>query len=476
MSSHPRPANDAGRFLPALIILSTLLVFALALVLISLNLRRQIRDQVIQRDGAVLNAVALLQQYAEDQGLEDENLVENPLDELALILQTSRLRPARLVRIYDALGQFITAIPASATEAPLDPRDLDKLTNGIPVHRYHARAQLADYLLTAVTPAGSATVTVPLLEVLVPIPPGKPARLVGAAQFILEGETLAQELRALDRHLWAHASVVFLAGGSLVASILGWAFHRLRQAHRQLATQTTRLARAHQELTLASKMSAIGTMTAHLMHELKSPLTGLRNLVEARTRFPNEDTAVDWEDVMVATKRMHTLVNDIVRVLNEESQTIRYEVGLEETLDILMTRVKPTALSAQVAVELETHRAGGSVLINRQADLILLVLEHLLKNAIQATPPGHRVGLAVARSATAIEFVVSDQGPGLPEHIRHRLFSPCRSTKPGGSGIGLALCKQLADQLGAEVSLKHSSAQGTVFILKVPLGGDDERA
>jgi signal transduction histidine kinase len=63
---------------------------------------------------------------------------------------------------------------------------------------------------------------------------------------------------------------------------------------------------------------------------------------------------------------------------------------------------------------------------------------------------------------------VQDEGPGLPAELQSKLFKPCRSNKPGGHGIGLTICKQLANHLGAALELKSSSEKGSVFALQLP--------
>jgi C4-dicarboxylate-specific signal transduction histidine kinase len=64
-----------------------------------------------------------------------------------------------------------------------------------------------------------------------------------------------------------------------------------------------------------------------------------------------------------------------------------------------------------------------------------------------------------------VEFLVEDGGAGLPEAVRGKLFQPCTSTKPGGSGLGLALSYQLAQQAGGRLELRRSDLQGTSFRL-----------
>jgi two-component system sensor histidine kinase FlrB len=98
-----------------------------------------------------------------------------------------------------------------------------------------------------------------------------------------------------------------------------------------------------------------------------------------------------------------------------------------------------------------------------------LILVNLLENAIEATPVGGAVALSAGRAAERLQFWVRDSGPGYPEHLRGQLFLPCQSTRDGGSGIGLAISKQIADHLGATLELAETSAAGCVFILALPV-------
>jgi C4-dicarboxylate-specific signal transduction histidine kinase len=73
------------------------------------------------------------------------------------------------------------------------------------------------------------------------------------------------------------------------------------------------------------------------------------------------------------------------------------------------------------------------------------------------------------RSGGTLQGRVTDRGPGLPEAVRKQLFAPCQSSREGGTGIGLAISRQLAHHLGAALRLDNSSAAGTSFVLEVPL-------
>jgi signal transduction histidine kinase len=104
---------------------------------------------------------------------------------------------------------------------------------------------------------------------------------------------------------------------------------------------------------------------------------------------------------------------------------------------------------------------------NNTANLTMLVLVSLLHNAIQATPRGKTVRLTIRRVDCGSRFEVADEGPGFPPN--QTPFMPCRSAKPGGAGIGLVISRQLAQHLGATLTLERDTRQGCVFTLMLPL-------
>jgi signal transduction histidine kinase len=117
-------------------------------------------------------------------------------------------------------------------------------------------------------------------------------------------------------------------------------------------------------------------------------------------------------------------------------------------------------------VALESTGADARELAGRRANLAVLVLRNLLQNAIEAQPAGGWVRIeTVGGPRGEVAFRVRDGGAGLPDAVRARLFQPCVSGKPGGSGLGLALSHQLALQAGGRLELEHSDASGTCFRL-----------
>jgi signal transduction histidine kinase len=283
-------------------------------------------------------------------------------------------------------------------------------------------------------------------------------------QFLIDGKGIAEQFAALDRNLVAQAALAFGVGSSIIGIGLGWAFRRLQRTNRLLLDRTNRLLRTNEELALAAKTSAVGAITAHLVHGLSGPLAGLEELVTSRGR--DELAEDEWQDAATTTRHLKETIADILRMLGEEHAIDRYEISVTELTRLARDRV--VAAAQMAGVELEASVEADGSLPNREANLTLLILENLLRNAIQATARGRWVRLVTVRTGDAVAFEVRDEGTGVPAHLLEKLFTPLRSPKSGGHGIGLAIGRQLANHLGAVLELKTSSATGSVFELRLP--------
>jgi C4-dicarboxylate-specific signal transduction histidine kinase len=162
---------------------------------------------------------------------------------------------------------------------------------------------------------------------------------------------------------------------------------------------------------------------------------------------------------------MRQLVQEVVRVLGEGNETGVYEIALAEMMQVLTAKIQPMAGELKVRCEMQVP-PGGS-LSNHPANVILLILENLIHNALQVTPPGKTVRVQFAENEAGVSVRVIDEGPGFPAHLRQNAFAPCHSTK-GGAGIGLAISQQLASHLGARLALPQSTAAGSVLELHLP--------
>jgi signal transduction histidine kinase len=441
-----------------LIVTLTVVVFAVGVAFVTLQLRGALRGQILRREGEALAAVAAMQMANNAAELAKLGLKDVPGELTDVALKTSRLRGVFGIRVFDSDRHVVEAVPLLWSEDEPAADDWAHLRAGDPVVRFRREPMPA---LAGVVPDPP----VPLLEAWVPLNRGDAQTLAGAAQFWIDGRGVAAEFATLDRRLAVQAGLAWFVGAAVIVLVLAWSFRRLTATNDQLQARTDDLQRANRELMLAAKTSALGAVTAHLIHEIKNPVAGLEVFVANQSEPGGRaDAGAELAAASELTKRLRTMINDVVAVLRDEQHDARFELTGAEIAEMALGHARAAAGARGVTIT--SGEAASTPIDGRRANLAGLVLRNLLQNAIEATAPGGTVRLSSrADPAGGVIFFVEDLGVGLPEAVRARLFQPCASSKPGGSGLGLALSSQLAQQAGGRLELVRSDAQGTSFRL-----------
>lgn len=446
----------------------TLLVLATAIVMVTRYLRDVVRGQIIQQDGIALYAASLMPTTINEdlpaEEWDDPVMIFFNLAGQVINMSMARSNEVMGVRVFNERGE--SEVEINAVERTLSATELDWVRQFKTISTLEPDASLREML------GKDTDKRAPLIFALVPLSwprnvntsdgPERTDEFIGAAEFILDGSKVVEVLRGLDQDLWFYAALIFLFSGGVTSVGLLGAFRKLQTANKLLEQRTESLLRANHELTMSAKTSAIGAITAHLIHDLKSPLFGLQSFVSARGSADEED----WDVALDTTHRMQKVIAEIVRILQEEKTTEKYELTFDEILKLLRSKLEPQCEKAGLQFRIEGGVNGS--LINRDANIVLLTITNIVQNAIQATPKGGEISVKAGVVDGCICFEMRDTGPGLPPHILNTLFTPSRSTKSGGTGLGLAISKQLANHIGAELTLKETSTSGTVFELRVP--------
>jgi signal transduction histidine kinase len=445
--------------LPWLVVVLTIFIWGGGIVSITFHLRNVIRAQILQVYAEVLYSATV--QQNENVTAQEDDFMAPEEQQLLSILEASKARQGVFaVRVFNTNGEPVTAFGPTGSNAPLSAREMARLNTLKPFAEYDPHVDLAEF--TGMGTRDGQESSYPLLRVLTPL---HNAIYNGAAEFILDGESVSFAFREVDRDLQRWGFLIFFIGGTGIIVALAWAFARLQKSNALLMQRTESLVRANQELTLAAKTSAVGAITAHLIHDLKSPLFGLQSFVSSRATNAEGDEE-DWNLAIDTTRRMQKMIGDIVKILQEEKTVTKYEISISEWAGLLTAKIEPQARDA--GLELISRVECEAMLTNKDANILLLVSTNILHNAVQATPRGGVLTVAIQMHDGALSIELADNGPGLPESILSTLFTPSRSTKAGGTGLGLAISKQLTTHIGAELRLKNSSREGTRFELVVP--------
>ncbi|MCX6954101.1 MAG: hypothetical protein NTV51_18280, partial [Verrucomicrobia bacterium] len=345
-SATPPPTGRHAQFA---VVALTLAVFAAVVAFVTLQLREGLRERVLSGKAETLSAVASMQLAIGAEPFAELGETEVPGELLAAVLKASKFRGVLGIRVFDAERRFSGAVPVELSAEPPTAAEWTE--------RPTARLQPRSRLLALSGEGGGAQSgdgTILLVEAWVPMRRSEAGRLAGVAQFWIEGDDVAAEFAALDRKLLGQAALAWLAGAVVTVLALGWAFRRLAAANRTLEARTEDLQRANRELVLTAKTSALGAVTAHLIHEIKNPLAGLEVFMAGQAEPGGR--AENGRELVAATeltKRLRTMINDVVGVLRDEQHGAHFELSCAEIGELAMERVRPSASQAGVRLAAE---------------------------------------------------------------------------------------------------------------------------
>jgi signal transduction histidine kinase len=416
-----------------------------------LQLRRDLRAGLSERESR--GVAALFQgRFA---ALRAEG-VDDPLLAAVEVATLPQLAHVQRITVFDARGALPSRIYGDSIVPPPGPAQVERLIWGEVLQEVQHGAQPE-----ARPAAGGSAV----LRMYIPLPDGPAPSLVGILGVEVEGAALLEEYARMDRSLWRQGFLTVLLSGTALTLALVVAFGRLARTNRDLLERGERLARANRELMVATKTGAMGAVASHLVHGLRNPLAGLQAFLAAIGDRPV--SAEDRSEAMATLRRMRALIDGVVRVLRDSGGVSEFEMEIGELLPRVLQRVDPRARARGVQAVL---RCGSTRrLSHREANILLLVVENLVGNALEAAPDRSEVVVAASEvPGEGLVVRVSDTGSGIAPSVREHLFEPTVSTKPGGSGLGLAITRQLALSMGGDVVLEATGHGGSTFAVHLP--------
>ncbi|MFO8000016.1 MAG: ATP-binding protein, partial [Marinilabilia sp.] len=214
-------------------------------------------------------------------------------------------------------------------------------------------------------------------------------------------------------------------------------------------------------------------MARQIAHEIKNPLTPMKLSIQYLQRAWR-DQVPDFDAFL---KRVTgTLIEQIEKlssIATEFSHFAKMPAAKRENVDLLdRVRSSVTLFSNTSGINISTDFHGyESIVVNADAEQLLGVFNNLINNAVQSIPRDRTGEINISASVTGDEVLVKvrDNGKGIPDEIREKMFVPNFTTKTSGMGLGLAIVKGVIESAGGEIWFETDPGNGTTFYIQLPV-------
>jgi phosphoserine phosphatase RsbU/P len=251
--------------------------------------------------------------------------------------------------------------------------------------------------------------------------------------------------------------------GGLLGGMLGWAW--MRRPLQRADSEVDPGERLRCEERFRLKEEFFSSMT----HELRTPLTSIRSFAEILHTAPPDEEEVRQEFLEIIheeAERMSRLVNELLDISKIEAECMVFDlepVDLAEQGRLVTRLFRPVLQEKRISIELDLPEGLAPVLADR--DRVHQVLTNLLGNAARFSPDGGRIRLSARSHGEVMEFQVEDQGRGVPEPDRERIFDAYKQVAveggaKEGTGLGLPISRLLVENMGGSIRCEASRDLG----------------
>ena len=221
------------------------------------------------------------------------------------------------------------------------------------------------------------------------------------------------------------------------------------------------------QLDIATRLAAITSLTKGVAHEIKNPLNSIALRLELLRMKIEGDLPAASDDVEIIAQEVGRL-DRVVKTFLDFTRPVeltREPLDLASILRETVSFIEPETGRSHVIVDL---KAPDSAMIRGDKDLLKQAVLNVVMNAVEVMPAGGLLTLTLTFAAGLWELEISDTGPGIPEENRAKLFQLYFTTKPKGSGIGLAMAFRAVHLHSGTIAFSSETGRGATFRLSFP--------
>jgi signal transduction histidine kinase len=226
------------------------------------------------------------------------------------------------------------------------------------------------------------------------------------------------------------------------------------------------------DLQRLDRLASLGGLVAEIVHEVRNPMVALKTFLKLLPdRMDDREFTTNFLEVAEEeVQRIERLLNAVLNYARPSPLHPSISSDVAEALRTVQLLLTYRASERSILLEIPRELPDLTALIS--PDPLRQVALNLTLNAIEVTPAGGRVRIRAEASENHIILDFEDQGPGVPEELRDKIFTPFFSTKahrPGGLGLGIS--RQLLQEAGGSISVRDAPGGGSIFRVELPSGG-----
>jgi signal transduction histidine kinase len=227
------------------------------------------------------------------------------------------------------------------------------------------------------------------------------------------------------------------------------------------------------ELELSRRMASIGRLTSGVGHEVKNPINAIVVHLELLKTKLGDAGAPALRHLDVIDSEIHRL-DRVVQTLVDFSRPVELQLREQDLRPVINDVL---ALAAEELsthhVTLVSHMPSNPLMANFDADLLKQAVLNVVQNGAQAMEQGGKLEVSLEEDRKTAVLRIADEGPGIPEEIREKVFDLYFTTKSAGSGIGLAMTYRILQFHHGSIEVKSKESRGTEFLLRIPLAATE---
>jgi two-component system sensor histidine kinase HydH len=235
-----------------------------------------------------------------------------------------------------------------------------------------------------------------------------------------------------------------------------------------LIRDVTAIRQMENEVTRSRHLNSIGSLAAGVAHEIRNPLSSIKGFaVYFKERLAGNKEDEETADIMIAeTERLNRVIGQLIefaRPLELKKEKIQFMELVQHTLKLIDADAQKNKISVEIDAAVDLPQ------VEVDSDKIKQVLLNIFLNSLAALKDGGKLTIEFVPGADSLAVIISDNGAGIKKLDLPRIYDPYFTSKPAGTGLGLAVVQKIMEAHGGRINVESEAGQGTKVFLFFPL-------